>query len=261
MPRCRSWWVSSRSPSTAGRFGAAPDEWSRAPGFSTRRGGDRARRLGSGVILTCRPTIPPGARCGSQISPAGEAIDPGLGDAASRRRRGDHERLVLLLEPNEAFHGFGGRTTRSTSAASRCRASSRRRTSPGSVTPGTPSGILFPNGPTAIFYPRHSSSPLAATGSCSTSHSSRGSDSTQTAARAGALLRPPARSATWWLPERRSGRSTGADRNHRPPASAARMGARTDTRPPGQEHGRDARRTTSRTSTRTSPTSTATGSR
>ena len=112
-----------------------------------------ARRLGSRVILTVSTNDPSGRRLRVEISPAGKRLirvyvtpHPAAGVAIMSDS--------FSSSRNEAFYGFGGRHNALDQRGVALSSFVNKENLPGIGPPGTPSSILFPNGPTATFYPQ-----------------------------------------------------------------------------------------------------------
>ena len=112
-----------------------------------------AHRVGQGVVLTVSTDDPSGRTLRVAITAAGNGLirvsvtpHPATGVA-------DDERLIRLA-PDEAFHGFGGRHNALDQHGRALSSFVNKENLPGLGTPGTPAGVLFPNGPAATFYPQ-----------------------------------------------------------------------------------------------------------
>jgi alpha-glucosidase len=112
-----------------------------------------ARRLGSGVILTLSTDDPSGRTLAAEIAPAGNGLirvsvtpHPAAGVAIMSDS--------FASSGSEAFYGFGGRHDALDQRGRVLSSFVEKENIPGIGAPGTPSGTLYPNGPTATFYPQ-----------------------------------------------------------------------------------------------------------
>ncbi len=110
-----------------------------------------ARRAGSGIVLELSTNDPTGRTLEVHVAPAGEGLirvsarpHPALGVAMMSDS--------FVSSAAEAFHGFGGLHNAIDQHGRALSTFDEEENIPGIGTPGTPSGILFPNGPTAVFY-------------------------------------------------------------------------------------------------------------
>jgi len=112
------------------------------------------RRSGSGVSLTVSTDDPTGRRLAVVVGPAGR------GSLMSVSVVPHPARGVALISDsfgssaNEAFHGFGGRHNSLDEHGLAISSFASEENVPGIGTPGTSSGVLFPNGPAAAYYPQ-----------------------------------------------------------------------------------------------------------
>jgi alpha-glucosidase (family GH31 glycosyl hydrolase) len=110
-----------------------------------------ARRLGRGVVMTVSTDDPSGRRLLVTISPAGA----GLIRVAAIARPSAGVAIMsdsFASSTDEAFHGFGGPHNAIDQHGNVIASFDEEENVVGLGTPGTPSSILFPNGPTAVFY-------------------------------------------------------------------------------------------------------------
>jgi alpha-glucosidase len=112
-----------------------------------------ARRHGSGVILTVSTDDPSGRTLRVELTPAGSGLirvsatpHPATGVAVMSES--------FASSRNEAFYGFGGRHNALDQRGRTLSSFVEKENLPGLGAPGTPSAVLFPNGPTATFYPQ-----------------------------------------------------------------------------------------------------------
>ena len=111
------------------------------------------RRLGAGVILTLATNDPTGRTLRVAIKPAGTgrfgvAVTPHPASGVAMMSDS------FASATNEAFYGFGGRHNALDQHGQALSSFVNKENLPGLGVPGTPSAILFPNGPTATFYPQ-----------------------------------------------------------------------------------------------------------
>ncbi|HUO70486.1 MAG TPA: TIM-barrel domain-containing protein, partial [Solirubrobacteraceae bacterium] len=112
-----------------------------------------ARTAGSGAVLTVSTNDPSGRTLRVQIAPAGAGlvrVSVTPHPAAGVALMGD----AFTSTRAEAFHGFGGRHNAVDQHGQAISSFVEKENVPGLGTPGTPSGILYPNGPAATFYPQ-----------------------------------------------------------------------------------------------------------
>jgi len=176
-------------PVQRGCAGRRSDERDSFGGFSTRRSTARKviarRRLGSGALLTVSTDDPSRRTLGAEITLAGAGLI--RVSVTPHPARG----VVIISDSfassrSEAFYGFGGPHTALDQHGAHVRASWDRRT-----LLGLAHRVLRRRSSTPTVRPRfstrrRSSSHLGATGSCSRSHSLRGSGSTPIAQALGA---------------------------------------------------------------------------
>jgi alpha-glucosidase len=112
-----------------------------------------ARRHGSGVILTVATDDPSGRTLRVELTPAGNGLirvsatpHPATGVAIMSES--------FASSRNEAFYGFGGRHNALDQHGRTLSSFVEKENLPGLGAPGTPSAVLFPNGPTATYYPQ-----------------------------------------------------------------------------------------------------------
>lgn len=110
-----------------------------------------ARRVRAGVMLTVSTDDPTGRTLLVEITPYGNGLirvsaspHPATGVAMMSDS--------FVSSRTEAFHGFGGRHNALDQHGRVISSFVEKENQPGLGTPGTPSAILFPNGPTATFY-------------------------------------------------------------------------------------------------------------
>ncbi len=112
-----------------------------------------AHRLGAGAILTVSTNDPSGRTLSVAILPEARGLirvsvapHPATGVAMMSDS--------FSSSPSEAFYGFGGRHNALNQHGLALSSWVNEENIPGIGTPGTPSGILYPNGPAAAFYPQ-----------------------------------------------------------------------------------------------------------
>lgn len=110
-----------------------------------------ARRSGSGAILTLSTDDPSGRTLQVAIQPDGAGLiqvsvtpHPAIGVAMMSDS--------FASSASEAFYGFGGRHNALNQHGQAFSSWVDEENIPGLAAPGTPAGILYPNGPTAAFY-------------------------------------------------------------------------------------------------------------
>jgi alpha-glucosidase (family GH31 glycosyl hydrolase) len=112
-----------------------------------------ARTRGLGVLLTVSTSDPSGRTLHVEIGPAG-------GDLIRVTATAHPASGVALLSDSfsssrtEAFYGFGGRHNALDQHGNALSSFVLKENLPGLGAPGSPAGILFPNGPAATFYPQ-----------------------------------------------------------------------------------------------------------
>jgi alpha-glucosidase (family GH31 glycosyl hydrolase) len=112
-----------------------------------------ASRVGSGVNLLVSTNDPSGRKLVVVIRPTRSGrfsiwVYP-------TRRRGVAMMSDAFASPgNEAFYGFGGRHNALDQRGQDLASFVEEENIPGSGTPGTPDSVLYPNGPTAAYYPQ-----------------------------------------------------------------------------------------------------------
>ncbi len=109
------------------------------------------RRDGSGVVLRLSTDDPTGRTLEVEVAPAGTGLirvsvrpHPSLGVAMMSDS--------FISSSSEGFHGFGGPHNAIDQHGRALSTFDEEENVPGIGKPGTPSGVLFPNGPTAVFY-------------------------------------------------------------------------------------------------------------
>ena len=110
-----------------------------------------ARKLGRGVVLTVSTDDPSGRRLRVQIVPDGD----GLIRVAVTPRPATGVAIIsdsFASSTDEAFHGFGGPHNALDQHGGVISSFDEEENVTGLGTPGTPSAILYPNGPPAVFY-------------------------------------------------------------------------------------------------------------
>jgi alpha-glucosidase len=110
-------------------------------------------RHGSGVNLTVSTSDPSGRTLTVEISPSqGHSVRVAVAPhpAAGVALMSDS----FASSRGEAFHGFGGRHNALDQHGGALASFVEEENLPGLGTPGSPSGQLFPNGPTAAYYPQ-----------------------------------------------------------------------------------------------------------
>jgi alpha-glucosidase len=110
------------------------------------------RRLGAGVILTVATDDPTGRTLRVAVRPAGGRFDV---SATPHPANG----VAMMSDSfessgNEAFYGFGGRHNALDQHGQVLSSFVNKENLPGIPSAGSPAAILFPNGPTATFYPQ-----------------------------------------------------------------------------------------------------------
>jgi alpha-glucosidase (family GH31 glycosyl hydrolase) len=112
-----------------------------------------ARTVGTGVILTVSTNDPSGRRLRVAVAPAAEGLirvsvtpHPARGVAVISDS--------FVSSRDEAFYGFGGRHDAVDQHGRALSSWVAEENIPGLGTPGTPSAILYPNGPAAAYYPQ-----------------------------------------------------------------------------------------------------------
>ncbi len=112
-----------------------------------------ARRIGPGVALTVSTDDPSGRTLRVEITAAGAGLirvsatpHPATGVAVMSDS--------FTSSRREAFYGFGGRHNALNQRGRALSSFVEKENLPGLGTPGTPSAVLFPNGPAATFYPQ-----------------------------------------------------------------------------------------------------------
>jgi alpha-glucosidase (family GH31 glycosyl hydrolase) len=112
-----------------------------------------AHRRSTGVLLTVSTSDPTGRTLQVEIAPAGRDLIRVTATASPATG-------VALLSDSfsssrtEAFYGFGGRHNALDQHGNALSSFILKENLPGLGTPGSPSAILFPNGPAATFYPQ-----------------------------------------------------------------------------------------------------------
>jgi alpha-D-xyloside xylohydrolase len=111
------------------------------------------RTRGVGVLLTVSTSDPSGRTLQVAIGPAGRGLirvtataHPATGVAVLSDSFGSTR--------TEAFYGFGGRHNALDQHGNALSSFVQKENLPGLGAPGSPAGILFPNGPAATFYPQ-----------------------------------------------------------------------------------------------------------
>jgi sulfoquinovosidase len=112
-----------------------------------------ARRTGrSRVTLTVTTDDPSGRRLRVDVRAGGGLVRVTVNP---RPARGVAMISDSFVSPaSEAFHGFGGRHNSLDQRGQALASFVQEENIPGAGVPGTPSGVLFPNGPTAAYYPQ-----------------------------------------------------------------------------------------------------------
>ncbi len=109
------------------------------------------RTLGRGVVLTVSTDEPSGRRLRVEITPAGVGL---LRVAATPRPAAGVAMMSdsFISSSDEAFRGFGGPHNALDQHGQVLSSFDEEENIPGLGAAGTPSSILFPNGPAAVFY-------------------------------------------------------------------------------------------------------------
>jgi alpha-glucosidase (family GH31 glycosyl hydrolase) len=109
------------------------------------------RRVGQGVVLTVSTDDPSGRKLLVRIAPEGG----GLMRVAATPHPATGVAMMsdsFTSSPAEAFHGFGGPHNALDQHGNVISSFDEEENIAGVGSPSTPSGVLYPNGPTAVFY-------------------------------------------------------------------------------------------------------------